>query len=64
MYEAADGAVRALLKHCRAHLLLKQLTVPIINDRSAKLRLCCATYLLQVGRSNLTGPRSVQWQLV
>lgn len=51
MYEAADGAMRALLEHCRPHQLLKQLTTPLISDRSVKLRHCCATYLLQVRRT-------------
>lgn len=48
MYEAADGALRALLRHCRSAALLPHLALPLVADRSIKLRGCCAAYLLQV----------------
>ena len=48
MAEAADAALAAVLQHCRAAALLPHIAGPLADDRSVKLRQCCATHLLQV----------------
>lgn len=48
MADAADGALAAVLRHCRVAALLPPLALPLIADRSVKLRHCCAAHLLQV----------------
>ena len=63
MFEAADGAMRALLRHSRSQALAARLAVPLVGaDRSVKLRHCCATYLLQVQRFRHTHAASADRQ--
>lgn len=48
MAAAADEALAAVLRHCRVAALLPPLALPLVADRSVKLRHCCAVHLLRV----------------
>ena len=45
--ESAEAAVAAVMHSCRGSQLAGRLCDALCRDRSAKLRLCCADWLLQ-----------------
>ena len=47
MAEAADLCCHTLVHHCPSPRLLKPIADAICTDRNAKLRQCCAKYMLQ-----------------
>ncbi|DBB01644.1 hypothetical protein WJX77_005003 [Trebouxia sp. C0004] len=48
MAEAADLCCHTLVHHCPSPRLLKPIADAVCTDRNAKLRQCCAKYMLQV----------------
>jgi len=46
--ESSEAAVAAVVRSCRGQQLVGKLCDALCRDRSAKLRLCCADWLLQV----------------
>ena len=46
--ESSEAAVAAVVRSCRGQQLAGKLCDALCHDRSAKLRLCCAEWLLQV----------------
>ena len=47
MAEAADLCCHTLVHHCPSPRLLKPVADAVCTDRNAKLRQCCAKYMLQ-----------------
>ena len=46
--ESSEAAVAAVVRSCRGQQLVGKLCDALCRDRSAKLRLCCTDWLLQV----------------
>ena len=46
--ESSEAAVAAVVRACRGQQLVGKLCDALCRNRSAKLRLCCAEWLLQV----------------
>lgn len=52
MAEAANEGILSMVNNCHSHRLVSQICTALAADRNAKLRLHCASYLLQVGIQN------------
>lgn len=48
MADAADTALHTILTHCHANRVVVKICESLTNDKSPRLRTCCAKYLLQI----------------
>ena len=55
MADAADACTRTILHACPSPRIVPRLCAVVCKDRSARLRQCCAHYLIQVCLSHAAG---------
>lgn len=53
MADSADMCSKSIVRHCPSARLVPRLCSVLLKDRSAKLRQCCAEYLIQVSQGPL-----------